>query len=182
MKPPLATTMPSPPVPLPVIARRLTAFESTVASAPTTIPGPVVAILLPTTSSDAAGRDGAGRDDAALVAGEHLVPLDAARVEIGRAAAEVDRAVEPEDDVVLDAQSGREDAELVAVPGVDADSSDEHVASQRGEQRDALELDRDARHRRARVVRAGIREDGEILQRRRRRPCAASPPRARPRR
>ena len=101
----------------------------------------------------------AGCDDAASVAREHVVPGDAARVEVGRAAAEVDAALEPGDDVVLDAEAGGEHADVVPRTGVDAPRADEDVAAERDDQAEPGELDRGT----AGLARR-VREDDEVLE------------------
>ncbi len=107
-----------------------------------------------------AGRDRAGRDDPARQAGEHLVAADAAGEEVRRAAAEVDPAVEPDDDVVLDPQRRAEDAEpLAAAAGVHPGPADEDVLAHRDVERDAGELDR-----RAASVAGAVREDREVVE------------------
>src|SRR5205814_646223 len=85
----------------------------------------------------AAGHRRAGRDDPAAASREHLVPRDATGVEVGRAAAEVHGTLQPDDDVVLDAEPSGEDAEPLPRAGLDARPADEDVAAERDEQGDA---------------------------------------------
>ena len=97
------------------------------------------------------------------LAREHLVARDAARVEVRRAAAEVDAAVEADDDVVLDAQAGGEEADLVAAaPASMPVRPTRTLRRSASEQPDAGELDRRAAARSPRRV----REDDEVLERR----------------
>ena len=119
VKPPAATTIPSVPAGASPVPSRLTAFESTVASAPTTIPSPLVAILLLTTSSVPPG---------ATIPVATTPPCSPASTSLPstrheyRYADRPPRSIprsKPDDDVVLDAQAGREQADVVAAGRVD---------------------------------------------------------------
>ena len=121
----------------------------------------------------AAGRDGAGRDDAAVV--RRRAPRCARRgtsrgTPSGRRGRS--RAVEPDDDVVLDAQRRRRRGRLsLAEAGVDAAAADEDVAAQRDE---AGRRPRARRAEPAAVCRRAVREDDEVLRASRRRTLRSS--------
>ena len=80
--------------------------------------------------------------------------------EVGGRPAEVDPAVRGEDDVVLDAQIGAEEADRVPAADPDAGARDDGIAAEVGDEAHARELDADAGARR---VAGGERQDDGLV-------------------